>query len=182
MILQALPSEFVRQHADKIGKRVVLQSVAAREFWTVIAANAPCPRNPKLSRVTIYGAAWKAFVVSNSLVEGDQLIFTLVAVSKFEVLILHSGGSSNEVRPAVQGPAIMRSNGSAFSQTWQPETNSKSLGQHHIDWTGQGGVNLESELSSALFVETEDDKDRDTHSASDSSQSPSDMDSHNFDR
>lgn len=129
-------------HCDKIRKHVVLQSVVDRKMWTV-NLSAHIPRNNL--QATICGAKWKAFVVANGLAEGDRLTFTLVAMSKFEVLILRSGGSENVVRPSVPS--------SAFSLASQLLT--KAPEPQHVDLTGKS-MKMERASSSAVFVKKED--------------------------
>lgn len=166
----------MQQHGDKIREHVVLQSVADSRIWTVkVFVNYPNKR----PQFVFNGAKWKAFVVSNGLVEGDRLKFTLVAMSKFEVLILCRGGSKKVLRPSVQGP-VMQSKGSAFSKTSQlPE---KSLEPQHRDVAGK----VKREPSAEVFAEKGDreggGEDIDAFSASDASQSPSDMDFNTFER
>ena len=161
MILQTLPTRFVQHYGHKIREYVVLQSVADRKIWTMKL----CVRFPDRRPQFIFdGGDWKPFIVSNGLDVGDQLTFTLVAMSKFDVLILRRSHNPE----AVQGPEISPKC-FAFSPT-------KSLGPQHFDLTGQCRV-----LSSELFPAKEPE-DSAAHSVSDCSESPSDMDSHSFER
>lgn len=174
MILQTLPTSFMHQYANTIREHVVLQTVADREIWTVkVSIHFPDGR----PQFILDCRNWKAFVISNGLVQGDQLTFTLNAMSKFEVLILRTGENPKAVRTCVQR-LVKRSKDSEFSPTYQPAT--KSLGPQHADLTGQCNVKMSS---SELSGERKDAEDNDaTYSASDFAQSPSDMDSHNFKR
>ena len=114
-IFQTVPRAFVEQHGDKMQTSVVLKTVADRKTWTVkVHIYFPVHTYPE---VVFDGYGWKAFVVSNRLVEGDRLTFNLVAMSKFEVLIRRSaGGCLKAVRPSLQGCRLRRSNISALSQ------------------------------------------------------------------
>ncbi|KAG0613174.1 hypothetical protein M758_6G082500 [Ceratodon purpureus] len=165
-----LPARFIKLYADKIRNYVVLQSVKDRKAYTVklYIKHPDKRRRPELLQFVFDRGGWRDFVLFKGLIVGDRLRFTLVDMSKFEVVILHSGGQNSQiVRLSVQGPGI-RSKDSASSAICQPAT--KSLGpQVHVDLTAECSMKKERESNSDLqFAEKVNSEGSDgEHSASD---------------
>ncbi|KAG0569389.1 hypothetical protein KC19_6G087100 [Ceratodon purpureus] len=136
-----LPTGFMHQYADRIREHIVLQKI-----WT-LKVNVHFPDGRP--QFILDCGNWRAFVVSNHLVQGDRLTFTLEEMSKFEVVILRGGGENlNAVRRAVQ-QTVQSSKDSPFSPTY-----TKSLAPQQADLTAQCSVKMERESTSAFFCES----------------------------
>ena len=92
--VQLIPVGFVNEHADKIQLRCTLQAEASGEVWSVNLWASAAQNEVKISR------GWKAFASSNELKIGDQLLFSLTAMSKFVVYIFDFAGFVKEPRRA----------------------------------------------------------------------------------
>ncbi|KAG0588314.1 hypothetical protein KC19_2G233600 [Ceratodon purpureus] len=80
----AMPSQFVHSHGDKFRKSVILRVTSSSREWPVKLSSAP---------QFCFRGGWRAFAEFNGLLEGDSLIFSLIAVSEFEVYVFSSSGS-----------------------------------------------------------------------------------------
>ncbi|KAG0626930.1 hypothetical protein M758_2G162200 [Ceratodon purpureus] len=80
----AMPSQFVHSHGDKFLRSVILRVTSSSREWPVKLSSAP---------QFCFRGGWRAFAEFNGLLEGDSLIFSLTAVSEFEVYVFSSTGS-----------------------------------------------------------------------------------------
>lgn len=78
------------KHGDKIGKSVILRSGPSTKAWTV---NLTSFTGDQITQVRFAGG-WKEFATFNGLAEGDFLIFSMTAVSEFEVYVFESNHST----------------------------------------------------------------------------------------
>lgn len=88
--LQSMPRGFVTEHGNKFRRAV--------ELRCDLSCNKPWPHwlsfctSRIVPEVIFAGAPWGAFVTSHDLVQGDQLIFSLTAVSRFQVYVFDGLG------------------------------------------------------------------------------------------
>uniref|UniRef100_A0A7I4CZY7 TF-B3 domain-containing protein n=1 Tax=Physcomitrium patens TaxID=3218 RepID=A0A7I4CZY7_PHYPA len=106
-----LPRQFVREHGNRIRKSVVLLSGLSHGPWNLWLSI--CPSRPVMPEVT-FSSGWRAFVAFNGLEEGDHLIFSLTAVSQFQVYIFN--GNGHQKKPQMLEASVKWSDGIEFPQ------------------------------------------------------------------
>ena len=127
---QALPTWFVEEHGDKFRKSVILRSGSSTKPWDV---NLIIERKSLRSKPTVkFDGGWKAFVAFHGLLVGDLLVFSLMAMSEFEVYIF-SSARSPERCPSQGGPKES-SDGSELS--WKTSKQSKERKSERVPAEG----------------------------------------------
>jgi hypothetical protein len=94
LLSQALPSRFVEEHGDKFRKCVILRTELSTKAWSVtltIFHKSPTVRQVK------FAGGWKPFATFHSLMVGDSLIFSLTAISEFEVYMFPGNGNPKKL-------------------------------------------------------------------------------------
>jgi len=85
-----MPRWFVSEHGNKFRRAVELRSDLSCNkpwpHWLYICTSRVIPE------VIFVGARWGAFVTTHGLVQGDQLIFSLTALSQFQVYVFNKLG------------------------------------------------------------------------------------------
>ncbi|KAG0626931.1 hypothetical protein M758_2G162300 [Ceratodon purpureus] len=83
-----IPIQFVHSHGDKFRRSVILRVTSSSREWLVKLTTAPHIK---------FRGGWRAFADFHGLLEGDSLIFSLTAVSEFEVYVFSSTGSPKKL-------------------------------------------------------------------------------------
>ncbi|KAG0627250.1 hypothetical protein M758_2G186100 [Ceratodon purpureus] len=79
-----IPLRFLHGHGDKFRRSVILRVTSSSREWPVKLTTPPQLK---------FRGGWRAFADFYGLLEGDSLIFSLTAVSEFEVYVFSSSGS-----------------------------------------------------------------------------------------
>ncbi len=88
--LQHLPAFFFRSHGNRFQKFVLLRGPSG-QVWPV---NLCVSCGSKSGRPTVrFARGWKAFALDHGLDVGDELVFTLIAFSRFSVAVLDGAGN-----------------------------------------------------------------------------------------
>jgi hypothetical protein len=87
---QTVPSWFVQQHGDKFRKSVILRTEASTKVTWHVTLTIHMFTSSWIQVRFCNG--WKDFITCNGLVEGDSLVFALVAMSEFEVYVFRKEG------------------------------------------------------------------------------------------
>ncbi len=90
LCLQHLPAFFFRSHGNRFQKFVLLRGPSG-QVWPV---NLCVSCGSKSGRPTVrFARGWKAFALDHGLDVGDELVFTLIAFSRFSVAVLDGTGN-----------------------------------------------------------------------------------------
>ncbi|CAM6026424.1 unnamed protein product [Sphagnum balticum] len=85
-----LPAFFFRSHGNRFQKFVLLRGPSG-QVWPV---NLCVSCGSKSGRPTVrFARGWKAFALDHGLDVGDELVFTLIAFSRFSVAVLDGAGN-----------------------------------------------------------------------------------------
>lgn len=85
-----MPRWFVLEHGNKFRRDAVLRSdLSCNKPWPHWLSFCTSRATPE---VIFAGMRWGAFVISHGLVQGDQLIFSLTALSQFQVYVFNGLG------------------------------------------------------------------------------------------
>ncbi|KAG0612122.1 hypothetical protein M758_6G003500 [Ceratodon purpureus] len=89
-----LPTWFVNEHGDKFQQTIFLRSGLSTELWRVqlYIHTGSSSRSPEVKLCT----GWRDFAVFHELILGDDLLFSLRAISEFDVYIFRE--TSNPVK------------------------------------------------------------------------------------
>ncbi|KAG0613183.1 hypothetical protein M758_6G083400 [Ceratodon purpureus] len=101
----SIPRWFVQVHGDKFRREVILRMGVSRKPWPHRLSFSTSREVPE---VTFSGCRWSTFVISNDLVEGDQLVFSLTAMSQFQVYVFDAHGDSKAPQPLRRPVMIQR--------------------------------------------------------------------------
>ena len=96
--MQDLPAQFIKEHGDKFQEIVLLK---VREHPRACAVKVRISREHTRQKV-LFGRGWREFVMENGVEVGDELIFCVVAMSKFVVYIFCQNG--NPKKKGVDSP------------------------------------------------------------------------------
>ena len=84
----------MQKHGDKFQKYVTLRTALSAKAWSVTLTL--FHKSPSVRQVKFAGG-WKSFATFHSLVVGDSLIFSLTAISEFEVHIFPGNGNPKKL-------------------------------------------------------------------------------------
>jgi hypothetical protein len=95
--VQVIPRWFIESHSDKLREVVYLKLAGSTSgIWSVrVFIELKSAKTATLPDIKLRGG-WNEFATFHGLVENDRLVFSLKAMSKFEVYIFHRTGEPKE--------------------------------------------------------------------------------------
>lgn len=95
--VQVIPRWFIESHSDKLREVVYLKLAGSTSgTWSVrVFIELKSAKTATLPDIKLRGG-WNEFATFHGLVENDRLVFSLKAMSKFEVYIFHRTGEPKE--------------------------------------------------------------------------------------
>ena len=133
-----MPSWFVQMHGDKFRKYVILRTEASTKPWSVTLT--VFHKSPTVRQVKFAGG-WKPFATFHGLMVGDSLIFSLTAISEFDVYIFRGTGNPKKL-PSHLAPRNQWCNDSGLPRKKAKQSYECKNEQLSAEESIEGAVNL----------------------------------------